>query len=51
MHPFSLTEEQIEEVSGATDPLGGTWRPRYPGEITFGIGETGHDYPRYEQMQ
>ena len=51
MHPFSLTEEQIEEVSGAYDPLGSNWRPRYPGEITFGIGETGQGYPYYEMMQ
>ena len=55
MHPFSLTDEQVEQVSGAYDPFnefGGTSPIGMPGMVTFGIGETGHyPYPYYEQAK
>ncbi|MBQ5940124.1 hypothetical protein [Massilia sp. AB1] len=59
MHPFSLTEEQINAVSGAGSYIedeiarhlnGGYGTIGSPCILTWGIGETGGSYPVYDMM-
>ncbi|MBQ5947271.1 hypothetical protein [Massilia sp. ST3] len=43
MHPFSLTEQQIEQVSGANFEL--VLEPFSAGMVTAGDGESGSCFP------
>jgi len=52
MHPFSLSDEQVVEVSGGylyPDGVGGS--TPIPGVITWGLGETGGpQYPWHGEI-